>query len=269
MWRSALLIAGFVGALAACGSSGGNSDTSQASQITCRVGQVERVAVRPIHAGSQAVLLHAVEEQIGTDVSLRIGTPPKGFTRGHSWMTLPPSAASSAISITDSWTALLAAEIYRDQAPMNHLPALAGTTTGLDSSVLADGPRPHAAYRTLSAASLACLVRRNALALRMRVLSVRFLHPEGIPVPVINAEVPASLARRSGGQTGLAIGLLRYQHQPYSPYLGYLVQIEDSQGHWVQAAGAVPDSGGGTGGFALRYAHAQECGGLVMCTTHG
>ena len=135
--------------------------------------------------------------------------------------------------------------------------------------MLANGPRSRASYPTLTESSIACLARRNAAAEGLQVLAVRFLHPEGIPVPVITAQAPTALIRRSGGQTGLAAGLLSYQHRPYSPYLGFLVEIRDPQARWVQSVGSVPDTGSGTGAFAPGYAQAQACDGLLSCTTHG
>ena len=88
-------------------------------------------------------------------------------------------------------------------------------------------------------------------------------------MPVITARVPTALARRSGGETGLAAGLLSYQHRPFAPYLGFLVQVQDPQGRWVQSAGLVPDTRSGTSAFDPRYEHAQARGGLISCTGHG
>jgi hypothetical protein len=125
-----------------------------------------------------------------------------------------------------------------------------------------------ASYSTLSAASLVCLIRRNAAHLRGRIVSLRMLHVEGMPVPVVTFAAPQALAARSGGNWGLSYSLFGDGGVRH-PYLGYWVTVKDEAGRWVQSLGQVPSTGQGSGDIATPYRSDQSCAGLALCSAHG
>jgi hypothetical protein len=267
--RTAGVVAGAVcGALTLSACFGGASATSAEP---CAVGSATRAAVAPVNAATPEALLSAVLRQIGRSGlrDARVTVPPAGFS-GKAWLTfsLPAGRREAAEA---HWAALLAAAAYRDQADRNGLKPVAGTSfppTG--GSVLGGGhgSRPISSYATLSATSLECLVRRNARRLHTRVVSMRMLRVEGLPVPVVTVRVPAALARRSGGNWGLALSMLDSPAAP-PPYLGALVTVEDANGRWVQSLGQVPSTGTGAGDVSPRYQSGQSCAGLPDCSAHG
>jgi hypothetical protein len=264
------VIGGVMLATTAClGHGGGAAAGTQGVQTASRViGHPTSVPVAAIAAATPRQLLDAASAQVGNagHHGIRITRPPVHFTAGRAWMaiTLPSGQRQAAFR---QWAALMAAVVYRDQAPGDGLLPVAGTSVNeLHSSVLAGGPRAHHAHRTFSAESLRCLSHRHAARIGARVVSLRLLHVEGLPVPVVTISIPDALARRSGGNTGLAGSVI---DSPDSDYLGYFVTVVDGEGRWVQTGGLVPSSGSGVGGVSPRYQAGQACGGPIECVLHG
>jgi hypothetical protein len=235
----------------------------------CHVSPAVRTPVAPIAGATPRVLLAAVLGEIGP-AGVRSATttaPPPGFP-GKSWLTFRLRSAARPEYAYAHWAGLLAAVAYRDQARRNHLTEVAGTSFADGSTVLGGrGRRGRATYRTLSTASLACLIRRNAARLHARVVSLRMLNVEGMPVPVVTVSVPPALATRSGGNWGLSYSFLDSSAPP--PYVGYWVTVKDDAGRWVQSLGQVPSAGGGSGDISTRYRSGRSCAGLPVCSAHG
>jgi hypothetical protein len=253
---------------AACFATGGTLGPV-ASRPPCHVSPAVRRPVAPIAAATPRALLAAVFAQIGPTGVRRtaITAPPRKFA-GRAWLTFKLPAARPEYAYA-RWASLLAAAAYRDQARGNHLAEVAGTTfTGGSTLLGGRGRRGIASYRTLSAAALTCLVRRNAARVHGRVVALRMLQVEGMPVPVVTVSVPPTLAARSGGNWGLSYSLFDYPGAP-SPYLGYSVTVEDEAGRWVQSLGQVPSAGGGWGEISTRYQSGRSCAGLPDCAAHG
>jgi hypothetical protein len=258
-------------AATACLGQGGAAITATAGDQGARCGVVGHPTSRPVAAIAAATprqLLDAISTQVGNTGhnGIRITRPPAGFTTGGAWLSIR-LPVEQRVAAFRQWAALMAAVVYRDQAPGDGLDPVAGTSvTGAGSSVLAGGARPHHAHRTFSARSLACLIYRHAARIGARVVSLHLLRVEGLPVPFVTIRIPDALARRSGGNTGLAGSVI---DSPDSDYLGYFVTVVDGEGGWVQSAGSVPSSGSGVGVASPRYQAGQACGGPIMCVVHG
>jgi hypothetical protein len=201
------LLAGVGLAGAGCLASGGTAapgSQPRAFGPPCHVEPAVRTPVAPIAGATPRVLLAAVLGEIGP-AGVRSATttaPPRGFL-GKSWLTFRLRPAARPEYAYAHWAGLLAAAAYRDQARRNHLTEVAGTSFADGSTVLGGrGRRGVASYRTLPAASLSCLIHRNAARLHARIVSLRMLEVEGMPVPVFTVSVPPELAARSGGNRG-------------------------------------------------------------------
>ena len=99
--------------------------------------------------------------------------------------------------VFNEWIDLLRQTVYRDQAPRNGLPPEAPLVLGLGG--IGGEERANRAYLTASENAMRRLVRANAQRLDMQLLSIDFLHPEGIPVPVAVAYAPPALGASAGG----------------------------------------------------------------------
>lgn len=165
--------------------------------------------------------------------------------------------------VFNEWIDLLRQTVYRDQAPRNGLPPEAPLVLGLGG--IGGEERANRAYLTASENAMRQLVRANAQRLDMQLLSIDFLHPEGIPVPVAVASAPPALVARSGGAPLGASLLAGVADDTRS--LGWYADVVDEEGRWVQSEGLVPAAGAGR--FDTRLPDATACGGPVFCRAHG
>ena len=226
------------------------------------------VHVAPIRQPTQDALLGAIIGQLGP-TGLRdahIGRPPQGF-RGSSWAYFrsPSGRAAAARAV---WSSQMASAVYRDQAPANGFPRLAGWSQPGGASVLGgdSGSRPLNRYRMTSQAQLADHIRRNAVRLGMRIVSLTFLHPEGLLTPVVVVEAPTAFLERDGGT------LLGYSviggGEASDPSFGFFVEVRDPSAAWVQSQGYTGTIGTGWGVVDPAYDKATGCGGAVECVMH-
>ena len=205
--------------------------------------ELETRAVEPIRAPSSETLVDAIVAQLP-------------YERGRDTRGAP------ADGVFAEWIDLLRATVYRDQAARNGL-----DPAPLDRRLARIGgeDRPNETYLTATDDATRRLVRANARRLGMRLLSLRFLHPEGIPVPVATLSAPPDLVRRSGGAPLGASVFATVADETRS--LGWYSDVVDERGEWVQSEGLVPAAGSGV--FVTRFPGATACGGAIFCRVHG
>ncbi|MDX6495866.1 MAG: hypothetical protein QOE17_1852 [Gaiellales bacterium] len=266
-------------ALAAACSSGGaatSAPSAHGSSPSLAVGPIPArlttrvVDVAPIRRPTRGALLKAIIAQLGPTglLDAHIGVPPHGFVPGRSWafFRLPNGLAASARAV---WSAQMASAVYRDQAPANGFPRLGGWSQPGEARALGGGSgvRPLDHYRLTSEAQLTARIRYNAAALGMRIISLTYLHPEGLLTPVVVVEAPTAFLERDGG-TLLGSSVTGGGGAPHA-FFGYYVEVRDPSGAWVQSQGYTGSIGTGWGAVDPAYDDATGCGGLVACTIHG
>jgi hypothetical protein len=235
------------------------------THLTTRV-----VHVAPIRRPTRDALLEAIIRQLGPTrlLDAHIGVPPQGFVPDRSWAFFrpPDGRAASARAI---WSAQMASAVYRDQAPANGFPRLGGWSQPGEARVLGGGSgvRPLDRYRLTNEAQLTARIRYNAALLGMRIISLTYLHPEGLLTPVVVVEAPMAFLERDGG-TALGSSVTGGGGAP-DPFFGYYVEVRDPSGAWVQSQGYTGTIGVGAGAIDPAYADATGCGGPVDCIVHG
>lgn len=233
--------------------------------LTTRVVHVARIR-RP----TRDALLKAIIGQLGPTglLDAHIGDPPHGFVPDRSWAFFrpPDGLAASARAV---WSAEMASAVYRDQAPANGFQRLGGWSQPGEATSLGGGSgvRPLDHYRLTSEAQLTARIRYNAAVLGMRIVSLTYLHPEGLLTPVVVVEAPRAFLERDGG-TLLGSSVTGGSGAP-DPFFGYYVEVRDPAGTWVQSQGYTGSIGTGWGAVDPAYDDATGCGGLVACIVHG
>jgi hypothetical protein len=266
-------------ALAAGCSSGGaatSAPSSHGSSPSLAVGPIRTrlttrvVHVTPIRRATRDALLKAIIGQLGPTglIDAHIGVPPHGFTPNRSWafFRVPDGLAASARAI---WSAQMASAVYRDQAPANGFPRLGGWSQPGEARSLGGGSgvRPLDHYRLTKEAQLTARIRYNAAVLGMRIVSLTYLHPEGLLTPVVVVEAPTAFLERDGG-TLLGASVTGGGGAP-DLFFGYYVEVRDPSGAWVQSQGYTGSIGTGWGAVDPAYDNATGCGGPVVCIIHG
>jgi hypothetical protein len=98
-------------------------------------------------------------------------------------------------------------------------------------------------------------------------VSLEFLRPEGITVPMAVVQAPDEFLESSGGAyLGYSIFKGAYDD---TQSLGWYADVVDEDGKWVQSQGLVPTAGSGEIAVAERWRGHDQCGGPVLCTGHG
>jgi hypothetical protein len=164
--------------------------------------------------------------------------------------------------------------VYRDQAELNGLPPYDGrgaepsTSTGVRFSTAIGGDGgPVSAYRTASEDAFRGLVEDNVARLGLELVSLEFIQPEGVTVPIAVVRASEEFLQRSGGaHLGYSIFAGADDERPS---LGWYADVVDTDGEWVQSQGLVPTAGAGAFGVAERWSNHDECGAPVLCAIHG
>ena len=247
----------------------GSSQSAVANRPTTRL-TTHVVHVAPIRRPTRDALLMAIVHQLGPTglLDAHIGVEPHGFRPGYSWafFLTPGGRSASARAI---WSAQMASAVYRDQAPSNGFERLGGWSHPGAASVLGGGSgvRPLDHYRLTSEPQLTARIRGNAALLGMRVVSLTYLHPEGLLTPVVVVQAPMAFLERDGGSL-LGASVTGGGGAP-DPFFGYYVEVRDPSGAWVQSEGYTGTIGTGWGAVDPAYADATGCGGPVDCIIHG
>ncbi len=181
-----------------------------------------------------------------------------GAQVGGPTLVVSIGAADSAEDVRAEWSRLVAQSVYRDQAPAAGLPPFNG---------LGGGGEPVSVYRTASEDAFRGIVEQNVDALGLELVSLEFIHPEGIAVPVAVVRAPDEFLERSGGAY-LGYSIFNGANDE-TRSLGWYADVVDEDGEWVQSQGLVPTAGSGEYGVAERWWDHDECGGPVLCTVHG
>lgn len=216
---------------------------------------LERVKVERIEAATSKELADAIFEQVGGSQAFPSSNSP-----------------GTREEVRAQWSRLVASAVYRDQAPLDDIAydyrgPLITTSEGVAFGGGGGEGLPVSVYETASEDAFRRIVEENVEALGLELVSLEFIEPEGITVPLVVVRAPANFLERSGGE-----------HLGYSIFngaaddslsLGWYADVVDENGVWVQSQGLVPTAGTGDWARAERWSGHDDCNDLPVCTVHG
>jgi hypothetical protein len=221
---------------------------------------VERIAASQPDALMDAILAQLGESELGSLQPAKRGTVLSGRD------------PQTRVQARAHFSALVAGSVYRDQAPLHGLRTpheYRATDSGGTSyaDAIAGEAASVSSYLSASEGAYRRLIERNVARIGLSLVSLDFLHPEGITVPIAVVRAPTEFLQRSGG-VYLGYAIFRDAADD-DRSLGWYVDVVGEDDRWVQSQGLVTTAGSGSYAVGPYWASHVECGGPIPCPMHG